>query len=402
MRLASVAMIACVMTGCAPKRQVSQAAPARTGSGSPAPVRWKHISSVEGAVPVAGPTDQDMSLVLDIDKDGINDFVVAGRRSPPAMTWFRRGRDGWTRYVIDPSPTPIEAGGAYYDIDGDGDLDIVAGEDYQGDRVYWWENPRPEFNPDRAWKRHVIKDAPGRQHHDQSFGDFDGDGRTDLAFWNQQAKKLFLSSIPADPKLEPWPVRVIYEGSGEGMAAADIDGDRKVDLIAGGRWFHHEGGDRFTVNWIDEKQQIARVAAADLNGDGRPDVAMSPGESAGRLMWYENTGDSGKRWIAHDLLGADVLHAHSLAIADFNADGRPDILCAEMRKWSSDKDDNPGCRMWVFYGNGKGGFSPTIVATGYGVHEARAADLDGDGRIDILAKPFNWQTPRMDIWLNLR
>jgi hypothetical protein len=58
--------------------------------------------------------------------------------------------------------------------------------------------------------------------------------------------------------------------------------------------------------------------------------------------------------------------------------------------------------MWVFYGNGQGGFSPTIVATGYGVHEARAADLDGDGRIDILAKPFNWQTPRMDIWLNLR
>jgi hypothetical protein len=37
---------------------------------------------------------------------------------------------------------------------------------------------------------------------------------------------------------------------------------------------------------------------------------------------------------------------------------------------------------------------------GHGWHEARVADLDGDGDLDILNKPYNWQTPRVDVWLN--
>jgi hypothetical protein len=33
-------------------------------------------------------------------------------------------------------------------------------------------------------------------------------------------------------------------------------------------------------------------------------------------------------------------------------------------------------------------------------HESKIADLDGDGDYDILDKPYGWQTPRLDIWLN--
>jgi hypothetical protein len=45
-------------------------------------------------------------------------------------------------------------------------------------------------------------------------------------------------------------------------------------------------------------------------------------------------------------------------------------------------------------------FRKTIFQTGMGFHEARVADLDGDGRPDILSKPYIWETPRVDIWLN--
>lgn len=51
-------------------------------------------------------------------------------------------------------------------------------------------------------------------------------------------------------------------------------------------------------------------------------------------------------------------------------------------------------------GDGQGGVRRTELIVGHGWHEARQADLDGDGDLDLLNKPYNWDTPRIDIWLN--
>ena len=56
--------------------------------------------------------------------------------------------------------------------------------------------------------------------------------------------------------------------------------------------------------------------------------------------------------------------------------------------------------MWIFYGDGRGGFAKTILAAGIENHESRVADLDGDGDLDIVGKPYSFGTPRLDIWLN--
>ncbi len=53
-----------------------------------------------------------------------------------------------------------------------------------------------------------------------------------------------------------------------------------------------------------------------------------------------------------------------------------------------------------FDGDGEGNFTQTVLTKSHGWHEARLADLDGDGDLDVLNKPYNWQTPRVDIWLN--
>ncbi|MEE9460967.1 MAG: VCBS repeat-containing protein [Bacteroidales bacterium] len=162
---------------------------------------------------------QTASLILDIDNDGIKDFVITERTASPSVVWYKYNGTTWDRMVIDETPLRIEAGGDFLDIDRDGDLDIVFGGDSRSNQIWWWENPRPEYQG--TWERHLIKDHGGKKHHDQIFVDFDHDGQAELISWNQQDSLLLMFEIPSDPRSSGlWKYSVIYKGQpkDEGLA----------------------------------------------------------------------------------------------------------------------------------------------------------------------------------------
>jgi hypothetical protein len=375
-------------------------------------VTWQHISSKTGAIeaPNSG-NEQTSAAVADFDNDGINDFCITERTNAPAVVWYRRMTNGWKKYVVEDSICFIEAGTIAFDVDRDGDMDIIAGGESKTNQVWWWENPYPDFDKKGSWNRYLIRNSGGNKIHDQITGDFDGDDKPDLVFWVQGDQTLYFTRIPDTPKiLSAWKLIPVYRyysdgqmeqhgtypafkdiNEHEGLAKADIDGNGITDIIGGGMWFKYIGDDRFSFNSVDGAYTFSRCAAGQLIRGGRPEIILVVGDGWAPLNLYEYKDGT---WVGKEIIPR-VSNGHSLAIIDFNGDGNLDIWNAEMTLF-----DNTNAINHILLGDGKGNFPGEIVISrGIDLHESEIADLDGDGDLDILGKPYNGDAPRIDIWL---
>ncbi len=382
-------------------------------------IQWQRQSSSTGALPVPSTSREQTGVALGrLDKDSpATDFVLSFRVVGPALVWYRRlPNKTWDRYIIEKGFVPLEAGGVCFDVDGDGNQDVVFGADWQGNQLWWWQNPYPNFDPAVPWKRHIIKDSGANQHHDMIFADLKGTGRPQLIFWNQGAKTIFMAEIPRDPRNSgPWELVPIFTGHAgegvngaalyaEGLFACDVDGDGRLDLLAGNFWLRNEGNGKFTPIKIAEIG--GRIRAGKLKPGKYPQIVIAPGDGNGPLMMYECADRADPlapgAWVGRNLLDRDLIHGHSLELADIDGDGNLDIITGEQGKWSTTPNalDNPTATAWILYGDGKGNFRPTVLASGEGWHDTKVADFDGDGDLDILQKPYAWSAPRVDVWLN--
>lgn len=338
-----------------------------------------------------GPKDPWIKALADVSGDGLADVIVGGQAGP--LVWY--SYPSWQKSVIAAGGYDAVDGEAA-DVDGDGDLDIVMGG------VIWYENPRPKEDPAKEiWKAHRIG---SHNSHDVEVTDLDGDGDVDVVtrgqsgFGSKAGNKIFLWR---QDSLDSWSPRVIECPHGEGLALGDMDGDGDGDVVIGARWYENPkdivGGSWaehvYSSSWTHED---TKVEVGDINGDGRPDVALTPAEGNYRIAWFESPKDPRKgAWTEH-VVETSIGGIHSLQIADMDGDGNLDVVVAKMHQYEPPHD------VAIYFNERKGeGWKKDVLAT-KGSHNVQVGDIGNDGDLDVMGA--NWSGPYqpVELWENRR
>ncbi len=329
----------------------------------------------------ASNTGADVKGVADIDGDGDND-VVAGDDSGLPLVWYEN--PSWTRRVIDSRSvftTDLELG----DVDRDGDPDVVV-PDYSSHTMRWYANPRIGGG---GWQNRLIGAADA---HDVQIGDQERDGDLDVAVRAPSGETvLFLQASPTS-----WSRRVLSAAAGEGLGYGDLDGDGDLDIAQNG-WWLEAPANALAGTWVRHNltgtwPALVAAEVADVNRDGRNDIVLAASEGGGRLSWYQApTAPRTGAW-AERIVNSAIGYLHQFVVADIDRDGRPDIAFAEMAA-------SPTKRIGWFDNNG-GGTSWTlrVIAT-TGSHNIRVADMDRDLDLDIVGANHDGTSP-LELWRN--
>jgi len=348
----------------------------------------------------ARPLDPWGKAVGDLNGDGRPDLITGGHKGG-GLVWYENTGDmrQWRRHLI-AEGAGFSTDHEVCDLDSDGDSDLVS----INEGLRWYENADGRG---LTWRRHDISSVPS---HDVEVADLDGDGKLDIIArdqmeWGDGSKAFLLRQKEGLSFSAPVPLEV---PNGEGLKIADLDGDGKPDIVVNQVWLKNQNAvgrvDQWSKHVYTSSYAWANtfIGVADFNADGRADIVLSPSERdhdrGQRIAWLEAPPDRTVLWTEHMVLEDVQAVWHFVDAADFNGDGSPDIASAEMNQ-----GDDPDL-VSIFLNLGKGASWKRIDIATSGSHSMRPADLNGDGHVDLFGANWNMKLdPRgapVEIWIN--
>ncbi len=352
--------------------------------------RYNAAPSVARSFPVIGPvtfapaTDYPLAspghLALgDATSDGRIDVVAASGTNVTVLSGMGNGTLG--------TPTTLAVGNnlgrvAIADINGDGRPDLLILDWYQSTVTLYFRSASSYSAPVTL----TVADSPTAI----AVADLNGDGKADLVVANGYVAgarvvgntiQVFVGN--GDGTFQA-PVAYRIGDYAQALVLGDFNGDGKVDVAAAGFFGSvsvlNGNGDGTLATPVGYPTLLypSSLAVADLDGDGKLDLVVGyqdmPGELNPGLSTLRNLGNG--TFAARVDLPVDLGSGlWSVAVADFNGDGRPDIAAVARN------DTYVG----VYRGVGDGTFLPALsVNVGVPGYALAAADLNGDGQPDLV------------------
>ncbi|MBL7141108.1 MAG: VCBS repeat-containing protein [Planctomycetes bacterium] len=245
-----------------------------------------------------------------VDGQHGEDLIAAGKGEGAAIGWFKapanpRDLAAWTWHPIQKVGWAMSI--RLESMDTDGHLDILVSDRKGPTRgVFWLRNPGPDADLTRAeaWKRHDIGGA-GREVMFLTTDDPDRDRREDVLVATKPRDILFLRRLSRDgTRWEEHTVRMPdTAGTAKAVASGDIDLDGKMDLVfsceqakrplSGVMWLSYRDSpmeSEWQAHDISgpEGVKFDLVVLWDLDGDGDLDVLTSEETDNLGVIWYEN------------------------------------------------------------------------------------------------------------------
>ena len=313
---------------------------------------------------------------------------------------------------IGPNDRPQIANVQTVDLDGDGLLDILVCDALKN-RVSWIRQSPKGVYTELAITTDILAPA-----HVQAI-DFDGDGDLDLVIASLGAlfpdnRRIGSVVILENNGRQQFISHVVAQGIARvaDVRAGDLDGDGDLDLAVAG--FGYDNGETLWLenlgNWSFVTHELQRLSGpinaviVDINGDGRPDIVTLVsqereeiwaflGDGKGRftpkLLWGSTNADFGSSW---------------LTIVDLDEDGDPDILFSNGDAFDyAPANSRPWHGVQWLENRGNLEFNLHRIADLSGASSVQAADVDGDGDLDVVVvSAYNkWDDPAAVslIWL---
>jgi Bacterial Ig domain/FG-GAP-like repeat len=226
-------------------------------------------------------------------------------------------------------------------------------------------------------------------------GDVNGDENLDIvAGYNFAAPVVYLNNGTSEP-FAGVPGDMVGAGDTQQQAQlADLNGDRHLDIVSVGfnaptkLYFNNGTADPFAGVTGDDigpgsTDSSSAVAIADVNGDGLPDIGVANTNHYPSRVYLHNGTAHPFDGVTPLDIGSEAAYATGIVFADVDASGRPDaILSFELNIIGE-----PG-GILIYFNNGTsdpfGGVTPLKIEQGKSAYGVVAADFNGDAALDLL------------------